>query len=276
MRQVITACLVFLVPIFLLAGDFEDGVAAYRARVLKSAVRLFLRAAEQGNAEAQYKLGTLFGNGEGVAQDFVKAAKWWEKAAQQGNAGAQRGLGFMFYKIKEYKEAASLYQLAAEQDDAEAQSNLGTMYSEGTGVVQNHKEASKWWLRAANQGFASAQFNLGRMYYRGEVVLKDNSEAAKWFIKAANQGNAMAQFFLGTIYVRNQREQGRKGGPQDFLEGHIWLNLASSGGVAEAGNLRDAISKVMTPPQIEKAQNMALEKATEIEKQKVTQKAGQP
>ena len=46
-------------------------------------------AAEQGHAEAQFNLGVLYFNGQGVKQDFVNAKKWFEKAAKQGHAEAQ-------------------------------------------------------------------------------------------------------------------------------------------------------------------------------------------
>ena len=48
----------------------------------------FLKAAEQGQAKAQFNLGVLYFNGQGVKQDFVNAKKWFEKAAKQGHAEA--------------------------------------------------------------------------------------------------------------------------------------------------------------------------------------------
>ena len=43
-------------------------------------------AAEQGLAEAQNKLGALYGDGKGVPQDYTEAAKWYRLAAEQGLA----------------------------------------------------------------------------------------------------------------------------------------------------------------------------------------------
>ena len=51
------------------------------------------KAAEQGDAKAQYNLGIAYYNGEGVAKDQVEAVKWWRKAAEQGDAQAQLYLG---------------------------------------------------------------------------------------------------------------------------------------------------------------------------------------
>jgi TPR repeat protein len=53
--------------------------------------------AAQGNAEAQFYLGVMYRQGNGVPQDYVQARQWWEKAAAQGDARAQGDLGFMYY-----------------------------------------------------------------------------------------------------------------------------------------------------------------------------------
>ena len=46
-------------------------------------------AAEQGFATAQYNLGIMYANGEGVPQDDAEAVKWSRLAAEQGYASAQ-------------------------------------------------------------------------------------------------------------------------------------------------------------------------------------------
>jgi TPR repeat protein len=46
----------------------------------------------QGNAPAQYNLGLMYANGEGVKQDLSQAKLWWEKAAAQGDAKAKESL----------------------------------------------------------------------------------------------------------------------------------------------------------------------------------------
>jgi TPR repeat protein len=54
--------------------------------------------ADQGNAEAQLKLGIMYYQGEGVSPDHAEAAKWLRKAADQGNAEAQLKLGFLYHE----------------------------------------------------------------------------------------------------------------------------------------------------------------------------------
>ena len=60
------------------------------------AIKWFRLAAVQGDADAQYSLGRRYYNGEGVAKDYAEAAKWFRLGAEQGHAGAQYALGVMF------------------------------------------------------------------------------------------------------------------------------------------------------------------------------------
>ena len=56
------------------------------------AVKWSRKAAEQGDADAQYNLGNCYGRGEGVEQDKAEAVKWYHKAAEQGNKNAKEAL----------------------------------------------------------------------------------------------------------------------------------------------------------------------------------------
>ena len=110
-------------------------------------LQLWLKKAEQGDANAQCNLGVLYFCGRGVSKDYNEAAKWYRKAAEQGHAAAQ--------------------------------CNLGALYDSGKGVSQDYNEAAKWYRKAAEQGDASAQFNLGYSYENGRGVRRNYKEAAK-------------------------------------------------------------------------------------------------
>ena len=53
-------------------------------------------AANQGDIDAQFKIGMMFANGEGRPKDDIQALEWFSKAAEQGNANAQYKLGLLF------------------------------------------------------------------------------------------------------------------------------------------------------------------------------------
>src|ERR1700674_5654986 len=89
-----------------------------------------LLKAEQGDADAQYNLGFLYANGEGVTLDYTEAANWYRKAAERGDARAQLKLGVLYdhgmvMTTWNHVEAAKWYRKAAEQGNAEAQTRLG-------------------------------------------------------------------------------------------------------------------------------------------------------
>ena len=130
-----------------------------------------LSAANQGDANAQLRLGWMYSTGQGVRQNNAKALKWYRLAANRGDAGAQNNLGFMYEAglgvPQNYKEAVNWYSRAASQGEEHAQNNLGWMYENGLGVPRNYEEAVKWYRRAANQGNMSAQHSLGRIYANG-------------------------------------------------------------------------------------------------------------
>jgi uncharacterized protein len=49
------------------------------------------------------------------------------------------------------------------------------------------------------------------------------------------------------------------GVPQDYIQAHRWFNISSANGNPEAENLRNTVSKEMTPEQIAEAQKLAKE-----------------
>ena len=54
------------------------------------------KKAEAGDATAQFNLGVMYANGDGVPTDMTEAVKWFRKSSEQGNAMAQAKLGVMY------------------------------------------------------------------------------------------------------------------------------------------------------------------------------------
>lgn len=59
-------------------------------------LKLCIRQAELGHAEAQFQLGNYWHDGLLAEQNFNLALHWYEQASLQGHAGAQHNLGLMF------------------------------------------------------------------------------------------------------------------------------------------------------------------------------------
>jgi TPR repeat protein len=170
--------LAFLMACPILAGPVEDATKAYRRGDLKTAYQLIKPRAEEGDAAAQFFLGFMYDEGQGVPQDYAEAAKWYRRAAIQGNKAAQHNLGLM-----DHAEAEKWYRRAAEPGNAAAPSNLGLM--------DDHAETAKWYRRAAEPRNAAAPSNLG--------LTDDHAETAKWYRGAAEPGNAGAQSNSGLM-----------------------------------------------------------------------------
>ena len=76
---------------------YEKAKQAKESGDLEAAIKWFTKAAEQGLAEAQHNLASMYDSGEGVAQDYKQAVYWYTKAAEQGYASAQSDLGILYH-----------------------------------------------------------------------------------------------------------------------------------------------------------------------------------
>ena len=74
------------------------------------------QASEDGDADAQFGLGVMYANGEGVLENYVKAYAWWNLAAAQGHKGA-------------IKAKASLRKDMTTEQVAEAQKLSAELYN---------------------------------------------------------------------------------------------------------------------------------------------------
>jgi TPR repeat protein len=99
-----------------------------------------------------------------VQQDDQEAVKWYRLAAVQGDTNAQYSLGLMYVNgegvPQDYGEAVKWYRLAAEKGHVKAQLNLGAMYFTGAGVAESYEEAYAWWVVAAENGDEDARINM--------------------------------------------------------------------------------------------------------------------
>jgi len=224
---------------------FGEGVA----KDDKEAEKWFRKSAEQGNADGEFKLKLL------MAFTPKKLLKMLKEDAVKGDPWRQYELGYKYDfgegVPQDYEKAAKWYRKSAEQGVHLAQYNLGTLYEYGYGVQQDLKEAMRWYRKAAEQGMAGAQSNIGRMYGQGRGVDQNYTEAEKWLRKAAEQGYAKAQNGLAQMYFRGL------GVSKDYVLAHMWAYLATKRGERDADKGISILEKKMTPAQIENAKEMA-------------------
>jgi len=124
-KQFLALLCIFAMNSIVIADDLETYLKEKEAEVDSAskhkneprALESFRKAAEQGDAKAQVKLGIAYATGEGIVKDEAQAVVWFRKAAEQG--------------------------------DAKAQVNLGNMYSEGKGIMRDEARAVEWYRKAA-------------------------------------------------------------------------------------------------------------------------------
>ena len=151
-------------------------------------IALYKEDAEQGDAEAQFMLGSTY-DSYGIStrdqKDWKKAAKWYSKASAQGHSKAQYRLAMLYFGgqglPQSNKKAMELMFEAANQGLNWAQSFLGDSYLQGLhGLNEDHKKAAEWYRKACtNHG--------GEKYKQAEGFYKKNdySRAAEFFKQAA-------------------------------------------------------------------------------------------
>ena len=208
------------------------------------AVKLWIRAAEQGHMDSRFHLGRLYYDGKIVDEDDKLALRYFTLAAEQGYAEAQWYVGYMHKKgmgmrQADYKTALKWFLLAAEQGDADAQLHLGYLYQDGEGkkesiwskyigrtIKTDYAKAVKWFTPLAEQGNEYAQFELGQIYRQGGYgTTKDVDLAKKWYALAANQNHASAALRLAEIFLWQE------GKSQDDVEAaRRWVWVAADQG----------------------------------------------
>ena len=209
--------------------QFIQATTYYSNHDYAMAKEWFEKAAANGHSEAQFLLGMMYQDGEGVKQDYVKAIEWFEKAAKNGYVNAQIFLASNYdhgYGVsQDYGKAMELYEKVAALSNGTAQYiaqyNLGYMYEHGHGVSQDYTKAAEWYGKSAENGSDSAQFNLGVMYYNGRGLKQDYAKAAEWYEKAANNGNSFAQKELAKMYEKGL------GVEKDPLKAQEWYSKAA-------------------------------------------------
>ena len=201
------------------------------AQVDQFKLKQVLQDANAGDISACAYLGKMYYAGDGVAQNYNEAFKWFQKAADNGVTGAYTWLGSMYYDgqgvAQNYEKAFLWTKKAAEHGAADAYVGLGVMYCNGQGVAQNYGEAFKWFQKAADNGIAYACAYLGQMYYKGTGVAQNYNEAFKWYQKAADNGGTGAYSWLGVMYYKGQ------GVAQNYNEAFKCFQKAADNGITD-------------------------------------------
>ena len=156
--------------------------------------------AEDGDAYAQYIIGTAYRDGGLLIPDTVKAQKLLERAAEQDLDAAQYALGKLYLSddADVHDPAKGIYWLKRSADNGNdfAAYRLGKEYLSGKNTIKDAETAVSYLRQAADNGSAYAQYLLGKLTLMGEGVPKDPDAAYEWFAAARDNGHGYAEFFM--------------------------------------------------------------------------------
>ena len=189
----------------------------------EEALLLFTKAAKEGSAEAQYRLGELYETGEGMdEEDYEKALHWYKKAAEQGHYEAMCDIAKLYrdgslmsnkipvnhaLAVEWFKKAArhapagdnyarrEIESLTIEEEDLFDEAKLADKHYK----LKEYDKAFPLYKKSAENGNVESQLQLGFMYAEGWGCKKNVDEAIKWLTKVARTGGEHADSAEDTL-----------------------------------------------------------------------------
>lgn len=195
-----------------------------------------------GRGTSMCAIGDMYGNGQGVAQDYQEARQWYERATAENNSESMARIGQLHFfgrgVKQDYGQARQWYEKAAGQGNAAAMNDLGVLYANGEGVPQSYERASQWYEKSAAGGNTTAMNNLANLCDAGKGVPLDKAQAHRWRERSANAGDAEAMLVLAGELIRevdlsNTAALAKLEAAQKLQKARLWVQKA-----AEYGNLK--------------------------------------
>jgi TPR repeat protein len=127
----------------------------------------YLKAAEQNDEPAQFDIGAMYYNGEGIKQDLIKAFEWFSKAAKWYDDMVPAFISCYDKNMKTPQEHFNKCLSLAEQGSAQAQYAVGSLYGRGLGVKRDLQKEYEWISKAAAQG---SKYEWHKKYIEEELA----------------------------------------------------------------------------------------------------------
>ena len=181
-------------------------------------------AAEGGHPIAQWKLGRMYADGEGVAQDDLRAFDYFSRIANQ-----------------HAEDSPSAPQAGVV---ANAFVALGRYYLNGipnSKIKSDPDRAREMFSYAASYfGNADAQYDLARLYLKGAGTSRDDFRyGARWLGLAAQKGQHQAQAMLGQMLFNGDKL------PRQAARGLMWLTLARDSAAPDETWIKESYNKAI-------------------------------
>lgn len=163
----------------------------------------------------QYRIGKQYEHGQGIPQDYQKAAEYYERSTFSSSKYA---LGNLFYYgngvEQDFVRAFSLYS-SVKSGNAYAALKCARMYKNGIGCEKSEEQAqangklafSLFECMEKKQPDDHVEYYLGSMLYKGEGCKKNIDEAIEFLSMAAMKKNENATILLCKIYIEQNNTE---------------------------------------------------------------------
>ncbi len=184
------------------------GLEGVRSGQPRKAIAALQYAAEGGEPLAQWKLGKMYADGDGVPRDEIKAFEYFSQIVDgyDDDEANPREAPFI---------ASAFVALGGYNLNGIAHSRIAPNPERALDIFR---------FAAVNFGDADAQYNLARMFLDGTGTAKDERQAARWLFLAADKGHVPSEALLGQLLFN-----GYDSTPPQRAKGLMWLSLARDG-----------------------------------------------
>jgi TPR repeat protein len=199
---------------------FRSGATYLKAGQPAKAVTSLEYAAEKGHAVAQWKLGRMYAEGDGVTQNDLKAFQYFRSIADNHaednpDTPQARFVANAFVALGNYylegipqsdvkrdpARAREMFAYAASYfRDPDAQYFLARLYLDGTGAPHDPRQAARWFGLSAQKGQCEAQAMLGAMLFAGDHVPRQAARGLMWLTLAKDAARAEQQGWIAKLY----------------------------------------------------------------------------
>jgi uncharacterized protein len=209
--------------LFKSVGDsLRAGLRALSSGDPESAVEPLTFAAREGNVAAQWKLGRMYKDGDGVGRDDYKAYQNFSqivrlRADENPDSPQARMVAQAFVALGGYHltgiansrvkrnpaRAMEMFHYAASYyNDSDAQYHLGRMLADGLAGEPDLQQAARWFNLAAEQGHRYAQARLGQMLFNGDGVPRQAPRGLMWMQMAIQQADPLRDAWVFELDTR--------------------------------------------------------------------------
>jgi len=201
------------------ADAFRSGATFIKSGDITRGLHALEYAAEKGHPLAQWKLGRIYADGEGVPADVAKAFDYFSRIADEHaedspDSPQARFVANAFVSLGHYylegipktverdpERAREMFAYAASYfRDPDAQYQLGRMYLKGIGAPHDPRQAARWFGLSAQKGQSSAQAMLGAMLFTGDNVPRQAARGLMWLTMAKENARGNDQQWINKLY----------------------------------------------------------------------------